>query len=209
MSGFRFNFSVSDSDSRKQIELESGGPESNIGDSADWIPAMEVEMVSDNEIHSILSACEKVEYAFGRYHLQALLASSVEEHLLQHQSQQLYAVLSALASHSDLVAGQYEGGLKVWECSVDLCQYLSEGDASLTIAGSRVLELGCGVALPGLLAAKMGASCVHFQDYNREVLQTCTMVNVHLNRIDKSSCTFFFWRLGQLRFIGKRQKSQL
>ena len=51
----------------------------------------------------------------------------------------------------------------MWECSVDLCDYLL--DCSLVIAGSQVLELGCGGGLPGMLAAKMGAASVHFQDF--------------------------------------------
>ena len=55
------------------------------------------------------------------------------------------------------------GGLKVWECSIDLVEYLSNYKDCLT--GLRVLELGCGAGLPGIWAYKHGADHVTFQDY--------------------------------------------
>jgi hypothetical protein len=50
---------------------------------------------------------------------------------------------------SDLISGVYEGGLKVWECSIDLCNYLSEDlshglNQVCSPLGGSVLELGCG-----------------------------------------------------------------
>jgi hypothetical protein len=121
---------------------------------------------------------------------------------------------------SDLLPGQYEGGFKVWEGSVDLAEYVAElwqhgsapvasslgsqpsdataaaapsadpaasaaagggspagaasgaaaaavagagrGGLAGRLAGQRVLELGCGHALPGLVALLAGAE-VHFQ----------------------------------------------
>lgn len=41
---------------------------------------------------------------------------------------------------SDLVAGVYEGGFKVWECAIDLIQYLSQN--SIDLSGKKVLDLG-------------------------------------------------------------------
>ena len=43
---------------------------------------------------------------------------------------------------SDLVSGVYEGGLKIWECSLDLVHYIINN--SEIFKGKRVLELGCG-----------------------------------------------------------------
>ena len=63
----------------------------------------------------------------------------------------------------------------MWECSVDLCEYLLH--CSLVIARSQVLELGCGGGLPGMLAAKMGAASVHFQDFVNLLLR-CVSVCV-------------------------------
>lgn len=86
-------------------------------------------------------------------------------------------------SNSDLVPGKYEGGLKLWEGSLDLVKTLrSEHEANrLSIAGKRVLELGCGHGLPGIFACLKGAAAVHFQDFNAEVLQCLTIPNVNAN----------------------------
>ena len=46
---------------------------------------------------------------------------------------------------SDLVPGVYEGGLKTWECSLDLVECLDkiyEGEIAERLKGKRVLEVG-------------------------------------------------------------------
>lgn len=47
---------------------------------------------------------------------------------------------SAESGASDLVPGIYEGGLKIWECAVDLARQLERED----VDGKCILELGCG-----------------------------------------------------------------
>lgn len=53
-------------------------------------------------------------------------------------------------NNSDLISGVYEGGLKVWECSIDLCNYMAEKSSHVldricsVPGGGSVLELGCG-----------------------------------------------------------------
>ena len=74
---------------------------------------------------------------------------------------------------SDLISGVYEGGLKVWECTLDMLQFISDKGADL-VAGKRVLELGCGQGLPGIMCAKLGAASVLLQDYNDEVIKGVT-----------------------------------
>ncbi|TBU35127.1 hypothetical protein BD311DRAFT_204677 [Dichomitus squalens] len=93
---------------------------------------------------------------------------------------------------SDLVPGVYEGGLKTWECSLDLVECLDSiyGRAiSSTIHGKRILELGCGTAIPSLylfhslFCAEPRADAgvhVHLQDYNELVLRLVTIPNVIL-----------------------------
>jgi protein-histidine N-methyltransferase len=52
---------------------------------------------------------------------------------------------------ADLIPGAYEGGLKTWECALDLAVYLDRdvigshagGEAARPICGSRVLEVSC------------------------------------------------------------------
>lgn len=91
-------------------------------------------------------------------------------------------------SNSDLVPGKYEGGLKLWEGSLDLVRtlYSEVEDGRLTFIGKRVLELGCGHGLPGIFACLEGATVVHFQDFNAEVLQCLTIPNVDANLTEKS-----------------------
>mmetsp|Transcript_12701 Transcript_12701/g.37383 ORF Transcript_12701/g.37383 Transcript_12701/m.37383 type:complete len:404 (-) Transcript_12701:35-1246(-) len=78
------------------------------------------------------------------------------------------------SENTDIIEGVYEGGLKVWECSMDLCQYLAEQvsrfrnmsavpihryDGELVwndcqgalSANGSTLEIGCGHGLPGCL----------------------------------------------------------
>ncbi|KAH9320036.1 hypothetical protein KI387_021805, partial [Taxus chinensis] len=86
-------------------------------------------------------------------------------------------------SNSDLVPGKYEGGLKLWESSIDLVNTLKREiqDGQLSFRGKQVLELGCGHGLPGIFACLKGASTIHFQDFNAEVLRCLTIPNVNTN----------------------------
>ncbi|XP_020242021.1 histidine protein methyltransferase 1 homolog [Asparagus officinalis] len=86
-------------------------------------------------------------------------------------------------SNSDLVPGKYEGGLKLWEGSIDLVKALhfEVQESRLMIKGKRVLELGCGHGLPGIFTLIEGATTVHFQDFNAEVLKFLTIPNVKAN----------------------------
>ncbi|EPY51536.1 S-adenosylmethionine-dependent methyltransferase [Schizosaccharomyces cryophilus OY26] len=93
--------------------------------------------------------------------------------------------LKLLDSANDLVPKVYEGGFKTWECSIDLCHEIKK----LNILGrnlTRVLELGCGSALPILtcfqeLYQRREPSTLIFQDYNIDVLRYITLPNLLLN----------------------------
>ncbi|KAK8763930.1 hypothetical protein V5799_033463 [Amblyomma americanum] len=99
-------------------------------------------------------------------------------------------ILEAVEENLDIVPSVYEGGMKVWECSIDLTEYMEN---HLNIDDeTKVLELGCGAGLPGLLACLKGAS-VDFQDYNKQVLELITIPNAFANigaRVNKR-CRFF------------------
>lgn len=86
-------------------------------------------------------------------------------------------------SNSDLVPGKYEGGLKLWEGSLDLIKALRSDikNGLISFAGKRVLEVGCGHGLPGIFAFLEGAAAVHFQDFNAEVLRCLTIPNLKAN----------------------------
>jgi len=84
---------------------------------------------------------------------------------------------------SDLVPGKYEGGLKLWEGSLDLVKVLNSDikEGRLLLEGKHVLELGCGHGLPGIFAGLKGAGLIHFQDFNAEVLKCLTIPNAKVN----------------------------
>lgn len=106
-------------------------------------------------------------------------------------------------STSDLVPGVYEGGLKVWESSIDLVQHLQSSTNSPGFLATaphntnepmRFLELGCGHGLPLCYilqtAAKRGLlhrTQVVALDYNDYVLKDCTLSNIVLNLADYSN----------------------
>ncbi|GAA5931398.1 protein-histidine N-methyltransferase [Sporobolomyces koalae] len=105
---------------------------------------------------------------------------------------------------SDLVKGVYEGGLKTWECSLDLVDCLDQRgysiDTDLDVArvrGKAVLEVGCGTAVPtcALFARLLNEirqsptregqppkhkTRIHLQDYNKQVLSLITLPNLLL-----------------------------
>jgi len=88
--------------------------------------------------------------------------------------------------NTDLLPGVYEGGLKVWECSLDLCRYLSVHCDEILSNGGQVLELGCGHGLPACLLLREGLTrnkdiSIMFTDYNDFVLHGVALSNISLN----------------------------
>jgi tRNA G26 N,N-dimethylase Trm1 len=87
----------------------------------------------------------------------------------------------------DIVKGKYEGGGKIWECSIDLAKYVysrftSSNSSCSSFSSYRpglCLELGCGHGIPGLVALRLEYQ-VYFTDFNKEVLRV-THENVLLN----------------------------
>ena len=68
----------------------------------------------------------------------------------------------------DVIPGSYEGGLKTWECSLDLVAFMADeiGDQpeSFDFSGKQVAEIGCGSGLPGVWALMQGSK-VDFFDF--------------------------------------------
>ncbi|KAK2543441.1 hypothetical protein Q9966_003214 [Columba livia] len=94
-------------------------------------------------------------------------------------------ISKSVSSHSDLIPGVYEGGLKIWECTFDLINYFSE--AKIEFTNKAVLDLGCGAGLLGIVALKGKAEKVHFQDYNSTVIDEITLPNAVANCINAGS----------------------
>ena len=95
---------------------------------------------------------------------------------------------------TDLEPGVYEGGMKVWECSIDLVIYLAK-HSDLFLTKGHVLELGCGHGLPACYVLREGLRrrkesnsdasgqplMVVFADYNDFVLKDVTLSNIVIN----------------------------
>lgn len=91
---------------------------------------------------------------------------------------------------SDLISGLYEGGHKLWECTLDLLDYLNKN--TIFFDQKSVLDLGCGTGLLGIFTLIAGAQNVDFQDFNKEVLINTTMSNVSLNCEPKLNVSKFY-----------------
>jgi len=152
--------------------------------------SMITECIEDTEIETV--TCGLTE-AGEKIQLSCLNSTLVQTRL--HSMNEVQAdivgqqggVTAAAECQSDLVPSVYEGGLKVWECSLDLVQFLANGKLfeETNLESKTVLELGCGAGLPGIWCLhKAQAKSVHFQDFNREVILGFTMPNVIVNKAD-------------------------
>lgn len=88
-------------------------------------------------------------------------------------------------------AGVYEGGCELWECALDLVEWLA---AHRVVSGATILELGCGRGLPGLWCLRRGARRVVFSDYDPDVLQRYTRLDAARVSVGKSRFYGGDWR---------------
>lgn len=132
--------------------------------------------------HAMPEDCKKVlenkilETLPGRQHVNVSVVKTV---LLKENFPGENIVSQSSSSHSDLITGVYEGGLKIWECTFDLLAYFAK--AQVKFAGKKVLDLGCGSGLLGIRALQGGAKEIHFQDFNSMVIDEVTLPNVVAN----------------------------
>lgn len=84
--------------------------------------------------------------------------------------------ISCFLQSSDLASGEYEGGLKVWECTIDLLHYMHNNKE--LFKNRTVLDLGCGAGMLGAYAFLLDADKVVLQDYNSEVIEYFTIPSI-------------------------------
>ncbi|XP_023245560.1 histidine protein methyltransferase 1 homolog isoform X2 [Copidosoma floridanum] len=173
---FKFNFGKQSSD------CENKDHSGKKKDELTWLPAKKIEILSD---------CENVEYLtnerFGQIELKLVDTLVVASKLTTDKCK---IISEAESQHSDLIPAKYEGGLKIWECTYDLANYLLK--ENVPFSGKTVLDLGCGAGVLGLIALAQG-STVDFQDYNAEVIENVTIPNVMINsnRESAEKCSFY------------------
>lgn len=85
---------------------------------------------------------------------------------------------TSVSNKTDLIPGKYEGGLKIWECSLDLLKFLQNKFIHTNLSNIYTLELGCGHGFPGLYML-LKNSFVVFNDFNNEVLTDCTQCYIN------------------------------
>lgn len=59
---------------------------------------------------------------------------------------------------TDIIPGVYEGGFTLWECTLDMLQYLE----AVSFDGMTVCDVGCGMGLLGIKSLLKGAKKVTF-----------------------------------------------
>ncbi|CAG9125381.1 unnamed protein product [Plutella xylostella] len=172
MTSFKFNFSA---DEKENTETESNTVSAHTGQNIKW---QESEIVKpDTQVKNLDTIAARANiFVFEDVEIGHIIPSTALSLIDKNQSD----IVAAESQHSDLVTGKYEGGLKIWECTSDLIEYLENHKTEISLKDTKVLDLGCGAGLVGIYAFLNGAK-VTFQDYNKEVLEHVTIPNVLLN----------------------------
>ncbi|CAB4401087.1 unnamed protein product [Rhizophagus irregularis] len=170
---FRFNFSSE--------ELEPTENESTVQNPVDKYDSLNSLFQSDKQ--PFIPPSELVLNNLIDILPSTLIAEPQEDNLLETNYNEGTRILE-LTADSDIVQGVYEGGLKTWECSHDLVEFLSKNIINLDFEGKKILELGCGSSLPGIyILTTKNPFRVDFQDYNKQVLKLVTIPNILLNTL--------------------------
>ncbi|KAJ8930268.1 hypothetical protein NQ314_016935 [Rhamnusium bicolor] len=181
---FKFGFS---SDNEGNIKSEE-----NIFHTNDikWDESTEIEPNKDRElVKEIIESTQVNTIMSYNVEIKYLSSNEVLKILQNKQSLDDLSTLKAEHNHSDLLPAVYEGGLKIWECTFDLLNYIN--DNQLNFEHKNVLDLGCGAGIIGILSLLKGSTC-YFQDYNSDVIRYITIPNVLLNAKDSlNRCKFF------------------
>ncbi|CAG9786622.1 unnamed protein product [Diatraea saccharalis] len=158
-----------------------------------WLPSLQV--IPDKQIEELDNIVGQAKmFTCGEVEIGHVVVSDAISNINKQSSE--IASNFVREPNSDLVTGIYEGGLKIWECTSDLIQYLNENIHSINLNDKNVLDLGCGAGILGIYTFTKGAN-VTFQDYNKEVLEYVTIPNVLLNIEDEErkehikKCTFY------------------
>ncbi|KAJ3341261.1 hypothetical protein HDU83_006695 [Entophlyctis luteolus] len=81
-------------------------------------------------------------------------------------------------------------GLRTWPAALFLVAYLQTNEYSLK--GKRVVELGCGAGLVGIVSSLIGAACLTFTDMDPKALNTARE-NCSVNGLSGGSFSMLDW----------------
>lgn len=87
----------------------------------------------------------------------------------------------SIPKDQDVINEIYEGGFKIWECTMDLIDFFKTEKRNSILKGATILDVGCGQGILGILGLKYDAEFILFQDYNAEVLKYCALPNIKAN----------------------------
>lgn len=175
---FKFNFDVEAEPSEDAVAVKNPFEEQNedaedkdeLKDTQEIVWYKSFEVKAPENLLSTLDFYElnAKDLDVGRTKLRHLVAGFLLEDIRSQSGLENLDIKKSEDSHSDLLAGVYEGGAKIWEGTSDLLQYLSEQIKDSFWQDKRVLDLGCGSGLLGIYAMKLGAHS-DFQDYVRSI----------------------------------------
>lgn len=172
---FSFGFSF---DSDSNIDNKNSYNNSNIGSSNNNISSNNI----DTEDDIVLESIEVKPLDILRNN--NIKSPSIEFNIGEYKFNKISSHFhSGLDKDLDIIPGKYEGGYKVWECTIDLVVHIIELVHSNQLYQTSVLELGCGNGYPGIIAMKLGFQPVIFSDLNVEVLEQVTWPNIYINNI--------------------------
>ena len=163
----------------------------------------------ETEIIGNGSLCQKHEFKTEMpEHMEILEFNPVSEIQLKYVDSakslnQMKNLPEYLNENSDLVKNVYEGGLKIWECSQDLVSYLKS--SNINLKNQRILELGCGAALPSLYCLKQRPEVLDLQDFNPEVIEYITKPNCILNLVPENKCEIGLYSGDWADFLDKKK----
>ncbi|KAI0117330.1 hypothetical protein F4814DRAFT_415930 [Daldinia grandis] len=204
MSG-QFSFGFSGDDIEDDGKSNSAGPQVSASAqpqasaSAFPVPGKPLLPATSHDLHQMLSQLpSKIAYGILDIDLDGAGKIQLPRRELWDVRVQLMAeddggdTEPGLGNH-DVKTGVYEGGFKSWESSVDLVKVLSLSKSFLSDTDTvpRLIELGCGTALPSLALfqwslslrapEKSSALSIVLADYNPTVLQLVTLPNFVLS----------------------------
>lgn len=191
-SGFRFGFLPETHKEETQSDLPvQGEPLATETKPFSWIPTERLSALYQDRTNDEIQY-DEIDLGYGVEAIRGVdcWASSFVEPLSHRYDPAVAA--EEIWRKRDLQAGEYEGGMKVWECSVDLLHHVARNRDSFVRRSGNILELGCGHALPACFLLRECCKerveghhdkplSVVFTDYNEFVLKDVTLSNVVIN----------------------------